>query len=218
MEIDLDLNFLLEAYQQGYFPMAQNANDQKVTWLAPKQRCFIPITTLSINQSVKRALKKVTFTLKYDTDTSKIIELCSLKRPERPETWINSSIKKAFIELAKRKQAHSISVYDENKEIVGGIYGLRLGRIFCAESMVSLKSNASKLALIALKARLFFAGFELLDVQFFNEHLAQFRPYFLSFQTYKQKLQKLGPILSQNNISFMKHYEEGELKKYLLRF
>ncbi len=146
--------------------MGDQNNDNQVFWCNPLVRAIIPISKLHISRSLKRLCKKKTFKFSINYDFATTIANCA----NRDETWINGSIISSYKKLHDLGYAHSIEVW-ENKKIIGGLYGVAIGKAFFAESMFFKSSNGSKLALIALMGILELNKFQLLDVQFMTDHL-----------------------------------------------
>ncbi|WBH17628.1 leucyl/phenylalanyl-tRNA--protein transferase [Sphingomonas radiodurans] len=167
----LDAATVLGAYAVGVFPMADARDAPGVYWVEPRHRAILPLDHFHLSRSLRRALRSERFRLTADTAFGDVITLCAEAATDRPETWINRSIERVFRELHAAGFAHSIECW-EGDVLVGGLYGLALGRAFFGESMVSRTTDASKAALAALVARLRFGGFTLLDCQFMTDHLA----------------------------------------------
>ncbi len=167
----LDPATVLSAYAVGIFPMADARDAPGVYWVEPKQRAILPLDHFHLSRSLKRTLKSERFRLTADTAFDQVIALCAEAATDRPETWINRSIERVFRQLHMAGFAHSIECWEDDR-LVGGLYGLALGRAFFGESMVSRTTDASKAALAALVARLRVGGFTLLDCQFMTDHLA----------------------------------------------
>jgi leucyl/phenylalanyl-tRNA---protein transferase len=193
MQLVLTDSLLIEAYKQGLFPMAYNAESPYIQWICPEFRGQLDIKNLHIPRSLKKEINKTirsdNISVTINQDFEKVITLCGTPDSKRPETWINSSIRDAFISLHKSGYAHSVE-YREKSVLKGGLYGLALGSAFFGESMVSLAPNASKIALIHLAARLWRGGFTLLDTQFTNAHLEQFGVYELPHHDYIKRLNR----------------------------
>ncbi|MAS87506.1 MAG: leucyl/phenylalanyl-tRNA--protein transferase [Micavibrio sp.] len=181
MEITTDT--ILNAYAQGYFPMAAEHDFQKIEWILPSIRGLLPIKDIHISKSLLRVLNKKVYRVTVDTAFQKVIDACAVTKEGREQTWINLKIRDWFIELHTQGFAHSIEVW-KNDELVGGLYGLALGGVFCGESMFSTATNASKVALVHLAAILHKGGFVLLDAQFPNPHLEQFGAYEMAHDDY----------------------------------
>ena len=176
MQLVLTTELLIEAYKQGLFPMAHSRHSPYVHWVCPEERGQLPILDLYIPKSLKKTVKKSPYTVKVDTDFSAVIAACAAAQDDRPETWINDEIINAYTKLHEKGIAHSIECWDGD-QLVGGLYGLKLGGAFFGESMFSRSRDASKVALVHLCARLWQGGFEILDTQFVNDHLMQFGVY-----------------------------------------
>lgn len=187
----LTSELLLEAYRQGLFPMAYNSGSPIIHWVCPEMRGQLSITDMHIPRSLRKAVRKSlqdpSVEIRIDTAFEQVIAACGESTPDRPETWINAAIERAFIEMHNKGHAHSIEFWYEGT-LKGGLYGLKLGGAFCGESMFSRHTNASKIALVHLAARLWRGGFDLLDTQFTNDHLEQFGVYELAHHDYIRRL------------------------------
>lgn len=161
---------LLRAYAAGIFPMAESAEDNALYWVEPEERGIIPLDGLKISHSLKKSVRRKLFEVKIDHDFSGVIAACAAKTPERRSTWINARIKALYTQLNRMGCCHSVECWKDG-ELVGGLYGVRIGAIFFGESMFSRVTDASKVALVHLVARLNYGGFRLLDAQFVNPHL-----------------------------------------------
>jgi len=164
---------LLNAYAHGIFPMAENADDPDFFWVEPDSRGIIPLERFHMSRRLKRTLRKTQYTIRFDHDFPSVIAACAAPAEGRWSTWINQPIRKLYEQLFYAGYAHSVEVYEDNK-LVGGLYGIRLNGAFFGESMFHRKTDASKLALAYLAARLIAGGFILLDTQFITAHLSQF--------------------------------------------
>jgi leucyl/phenylalanyl-tRNA---protein transferase len=164
---------LLQAYAAGVFPMAESANDPALYWVEPDERGVIPLDGFHIPHSLRKRVRRQTYEIRIDTAFNKVIEQCAAPSHVRKETWINRRIITLYSQLHKMGCAHSVESW-LNGELVGGLYGIRIGAAFFGESMFSRATDASKVALVHLVARLKFGGFSLLDAQFVNPHLLQF--------------------------------------------
>jgi leucyl/phenylalanyl-tRNA---protein transferase len=164
---------LLQAYAAGIFPMAESANDPALYWVEPDERGVIPLTEFHVSRSLAKRVKQHSFEIRIDTAFNAVIAACAAKSETRKETWINKRIVTLYSQLHKMGCAHSVEAW-QNDELVGGLYGIRIGAAFFGESMFSRATDASKVALVHLVARLKFGGFRLLDAQFVNPHLLQF--------------------------------------------
>jgi leucyl/phenylalanyl-tRNA--protein transferase len=159
---------VLRAYSIGIFPMAETADDPSIHWIEPKRRGIIPLDGLHVSRSLAKLIRSDRFQVAIDTDFQSVIEACA---KTHGSTWINLPIRSLFSELFEKGHVHSVEVYEKN-QLVGGLYGLALGGAFFGESMFHAATNASKVALVHLVARLNAGGFCLLDTQFLTPHLA----------------------------------------------
>jgi len=163
----LDPRLLLQGYASGIFPMADSRDAADLFWVEPRSRAIIPLDSFHLSKSLRRTLRSGKFTVTLDRDFAAVILACA----QREETWINAEIEQAVLALHASGHAHSIEVWS-GEALVGGLYGVKLGRAFFGESMFSRRRDASKVALAWLVARLRVGGFALLDCQFMTPHLA----------------------------------------------
>lgn len=178
---------VLRAYAVGLFPMAESREDEKLWWFDPPKRGQLDITGLHISRKLKKTILKSPYEIKIDTAFADVIDSCSEERATQSETWINRPIRNLFIDLHRAGFAHSVEAWKDGR-LIGGLYGLALGGAFCGESMFSRAADASKICLVHLCARLWQAGFTVLDTQFINAHLEQFGCYEIDSETYKERL------------------------------
>lgn len=168
---NLDPDLLLRAYSVGVFPMASTRDAADIFWVEPKKRGVLPLDGFHLSRSLAKTIRSDRFTVTVDTAFAQVVSLCAEATALRPDTWINPDIEAAYAELHRRGYAHSVECWRDGK-LVGGLYGVRLGAAFFGESMFSRATDASKVALAHLVARLKVGGFELLDCQFLTDHLA----------------------------------------------
>ncbi len=166
----IDPDLLLRAYSIGVFPMADSRAADDVYWVEPKKRGILPLDGFRLSRSLAKTIRSDRFTVTVDRDFAGVVAQCAESTEERPDTWINPAIEIAYADLHRRGHAHSVECWREGR-LVGGLYGVRLGGAFFGESMFSRESNASKVALAWLVARLIAGGFRLLDCQFITDHL-----------------------------------------------
>lgn len=188
----LDSNLLLKAYAVGLFPMAETADDPAIFWCDPPLRGLIPIQHLHISRRLKARLKQHPFKITVNRAFEQVVDGCAGHLgayPHRPDTWINTTIKHLYTDLHHAGHAHSLECWDGNN-LVGGIYGVQLGGVFCGESMFSMVKDASKIALVHMTARLWLGGFDLFDAQFMTDHLRQFGAYEMNQTAYKKALKR----------------------------
>ena len=164
---------LLKAYSVGVFPMAESADDPSLYWIEPDERGVLPLNDFHISRSLKKSVRHARFEIRIDTAFEQVMKHCAEKTGDRKDTWINARILRLYGQLHKMGCCHSVESWRDG-ELVGGLYGVRLGAAFFGESMFARATDASKVALVHLVARLNFGGFKLLDAQFVNDHLKQF--------------------------------------------
>lgn len=162
---------LLAAYASGVFPMADARDDEEIYWVEPKQRAILPLDAFSLSRSLAKTVRADGFEVVTDRAFGSVVSACAAPAPGREDTWINRTIEASYAGLHAAGHAHSVECY-RCDELVGGLYGVSLGRAFFGESMFSRASDASKVALAHLMARLRVGGFDLLDCQFMTPHLA----------------------------------------------
>jgi len=166
----IDPDLLLRAYAIGVFPMADSRAADDVYWVEPKKRGILPLDGFRLSRSLAKAIRSDRFAITADRAFGDVVSECARCTEDRPDTWINPAIESAYADLHRRGHAHSIETWHEGK-LVGGLYGVSLGGAFFGESMFSRESNASKIALAHLVARLRYGRFALLDCQFITDHL-----------------------------------------------
>jgi leucyl/phenylalanyl-tRNA--protein transferase len=171
--IDITPEVLLKAYSCGIFPMAESADDPALYWIEPERRGIIPLDHFHVPERLARTVRSDRFTVVIDRDFDAVIEGCAQPAPGRTRTWINARIRNLYRKLYERGDCHTVEVYD-GAEIVGGLYGVSLGRAFFGESMFHRVRDASKVALVHLVARLRAGRYRLLDTQFVTAHLKTF--------------------------------------------
>ena len=185
--IEITANVLLRAYSVGIFPMAESADSPHLHWIDPEYRGALPLDGVRLPRRLARTVRQERFEVRVDQDFDAVIEGCAAQRPDRMSTWINDRIRKLYGELFDLGYCHTVEVYREGR-LVGGLYGVGLQGAFFGESMFSTETDASKVALIYLCARLIYGGFTLLDTQFLTDHLAQFGTEEISRATFQKRL------------------------------
>lgn len=164
---------LLRAYACGIFPMAESVDDPTLFWVEPERRGVIPLDGFRVASRLARTVRSDSFSVTVDTAFRAVIDGCAEPQPDRDNTWINRRIRELYVALHELGYCHSVEVW-QNGDLVGGLYGVRLGRAFFGESMFHRVRDASKVALVHLVARLIAGGFTLLDTQFVTDHLRTF--------------------------------------------
>ena len=178
---------LFYAYAQGYFPMA---DDQKgLQWFNPDPRAIIPLDTYKPAKSLRPILNKGLFEIRVDTQLESVMRACSMPRSEEDGVWISDEMVLAYTELHRLGFAHSVEAYLDG-QLVGGLYGVSIGAVFCGESMFSKFPNSSKVAFHYLIQILNVNQFELLDTQFINDNVLRYGAIEISRDTYLRRLAK----------------------------
>jgi leucyl/phenylalanyl-tRNA---protein transferase len=171
--IEITPDVLLKAYACGIFPMAESADDPALYWIEPDMRGIIPLRRFHVPSRLARTLRSTEYAVHFDRDFDAVIEGCAEPKQDRARTWINIRIRRIYRSLFDRGHCHTVEVYDGD-HLVGGLYGVSLGRAFFGESMFHRARDASKIALAHLVARLKVGGYVLLDTQYVTEHLKTF--------------------------------------------
>jgi leucyl/phenylalanyl-tRNA--protein transferase len=164
---------LLRAYACGIFPMAESADDPTLFWVEPEIRGVIPLDGFRISSRLARTVRSDSFTITVNRAFKAVMAGCAAPAEGREDTWINKRIRDLYTGLHGLGHGHSVEAWQDG-DLVGGLYGVSLGRAFFGESMFHLARDASKVALVHLVARLITGGFELLDTQYVTEHLKNF--------------------------------------------
>jgi leucyl/phenylalanyl-tRNA--protein transferase len=178
---------MLRAYRAGLFPMAETRRGERLYWLDPELRGVMLPEAFHIPRRLMRTALSDRFEITTDSDFPAVIRACAAARPGREETWINGEIERLFNELHRQGHAHSVEAR-LNGQLVGGLYGVAIGAVFFGESMFSTVTDASKVALVHLLARLRLGAFRLLDTQFVTTHLMQFGAREIPRDEYKSML------------------------------
>lgn len=178
---------LLQAYEVGFFPMAEDAGDTSLFWVNPPMRGIMPLDRFHVPRRLARTVRQDVFEVRVDSDFEGVIEGCSASAPGRSSTWINADIRSLYGALFKRGHCHTVEAWRDGK-LVGGLYGVAMGGAFFGESMFSRERDASKVALVHLVGRMLAGGFTLLDTQFITDHLKQFGAIEIPAETYRARL------------------------------
>ncbi|HUC09036.1 MAG TPA: leucyl/phenylalanyl-tRNA--protein transferase [Stellaceae bacterium] len=171
--IRLTPEILLAAYAAGVFPMAESADDPELFWVDPDHRGILPLDAFHVSRRLRRVMRQGRFAISCDTAFEAVIRGCAEATEKRPNTWINDEIVRLYAALFRNGAAHSVECWREGA-LVGGLYGVSIGAAFFGESMFSRETDASKVALVHLVARLRQGGYRLLDTQFLTPHLTRF--------------------------------------------
>ena len=184
---DLSSERLLEAYRVGIFPWY--SDDQPILWWSPDPRLVLELDQFKIARSLRKTLKKGIFKVTFDRVFEEVIAACAtVDRDGQQGTWITQEMQDAYIKLHGLGFAHSVETWFDN-QLVGGLYGVSLGKAFFGESMFHLKSDASKVALATLVERLKAWGFRFIDAQMTTEHLVSLGAQELSRRIFLKQLQ-----------------------------
>lgn len=198
---DLSANRLLLAYEKGIFPWFSEG--EPIFWWCPDPRFVLYPQKLKVSKSMKQVLRKGTFEVSYDQDFAGVIRACQQAyRPGQLGTWITEEMLDAYMELHKLGYAHSVEVWQE-KQLIGGLYGISLGRCFFGESMFAKASNASKTGFITLVRDLQDRNFDLVDCQVPTSHLASLGAENVSRASFLQRI-----LQSQNTPSLIGNWGE----------
>jgi leucyl/phenylalanyl-tRNA--protein transferase len=165
---DLSKERLLDAYKRGIFPWFNEG--QPVMWWSPDPRCILLPDETKISRSLGKKIRQNKFTITYDTVFNEVLDACAAARKGIHDTWITNDIKLAYTNLFNQGYAHSVECWLD-KKLVGGLYGLAMGKVFFGESMFSRESDASKVALVHLAQQLQQKDYKLIDCQVYSQHL-----------------------------------------------
>jgi leucyl/phenylalanyl-tRNA--protein transferase len=171
--VELTPEVLLKAYACGIFPMAESADDPALYWVEPEKRGIVPLDAFHVPARLARTVRTTRFSVVCNRDFDAVIDGCAEPAPHRARTWINPKIRSLYRGLFDIGHCHTVEVYD-GAALIGGLYGVSLGRAFFGESMFHRATDASKIALVHLVARLKAGGYRLLDTQFLTDHLKTF--------------------------------------------
>lgn len=183
-----DTTDLLNCYRRGVFPMADSREDMRLFLMDPDLRGILPLESFHVPKRLARTVRRDTLRVTTDTAFNRVMEACAEPHPNRPATWINTPILNLYSSLHREGHAHSVECWDKDNHLVGGLYGVTIGGAFFGESMFSRATDASKVALVHLAARLKLANYKLLDAQFHNPHLEQFGLKEISREDFRNRL------------------------------
>ncbi len=203
--LELTPDMLLRAYANGMFPMAEDRDDPELFWVDPRLRGVIPLDRFHVPRRLRRTVRSARFEVAFDRDFHAVIEACADATRDRPQTWINERIITLYTSLYHMGHAHSVECWRDGA-LAGGLYGITLGGAFFGESMFSLATDASKVALVHLVARLRAGGFTLLDSQFLTTHLSQFGAQEIPRATYRARLAEALKI----DADFYRDFDAGD--------
>ena len=182
-----DADALLRCYANGVFPMGEARDDPRVFLVEPDQRGIFPLDQFNIPSRLRRTVRNAPFDIRVNTAFLAVVDASAASAPGREDTWINDPIRHLYTQLHARGHAHSIECW-QDEVLVGGLYGVSLGSAFFGESMFSRRTDASKVALVHLVARLKRSGFTLLNAKFITDNLKQFAAQKIPQRAYLRKL------------------------------
>ncbi len=187
--LEITPQVLLKAYACGLFPMAESAEDAGLFWLEPEHRGVLPLDKFHIPKRLRRTIRSDLFEIRVSTDFDAVIDCCAASVPDRPKTWINKEIRRLYGELFEMGHCQTIEAW-QNGQLVGGLYGVNLNGAFFGESMFTRATDASKVCLAHLVARMIAGRYHLLDTQFVTDHLSRFGTIEVSREIYNGELAK----------------------------
>ncbi|MBT7957017.1 MAG: leucyl/phenylalanyl-tRNA--protein transferase [Rhodospirillaceae bacterium] len=213
-QIKLTPEIILRAYAAGIFPMAESRDDHELFWVDPEMRGILPLDGLYISRSLKKRLRQQRYEIRCDTDFSGVIQGCAESTIDRNDTWINTEIIHLYSRLFHMGHAHTVECWRDD-ELVGGLYGIALKGVFFGESMFSRQTDASKIALVHLVARLRENGFVLLDTQFVTDHLTSLGAIEIPRDNYHQLLDEALSVEADFNADGSAEVHWAEIEKLL---
>jgi leucyl/phenylalanyl-tRNA---protein transferase len=185
MGLTLNTQLLVGAYSQGWFPMSDSREDNKIWWYQPEVRGVIPMDAFHMSKNVMRLIKRGGYVVKIDSSFAEVVRLCA----ERDHTWISDEIIRAYTQLQLDGFAHSVEIWTGDR-MVGGLYGVCIGRAFFGESMFHTEPDMDKIALWHCHQYLMQIGCELWDTQYYTEHLGRFGCVEIDHEDYLELLKK----------------------------
>ncbi|MEP4769694.1 MAG: leucyl/phenylalanyl-tRNA--protein transferase [Roseibium sp.] len=185
--LEITPQVVLKAYACGLFPMAESAEDPGLFWLEPEQRGILPLDSFYLPKRLRRTIRQDVFDVRVSSDFQGVIDGCSHPMPGREKTWINKEIRRLYGELFEMGNCHTVEAWQDG-DLVGGLYGVSLNGVFFGESMFTFRTDASKVCLAHLVARLIKGGYSLLDTQFVTDHLSKFGTLEIPQEDYNARL------------------------------
>lgn len=189
-QLQITPHVLLKAYACGIFPMSDSADDPGLYWIEPEARGIVPLDAFHVPRRLARTMRQRPYDIRIDSDFDGVIEGCAGEQGSayRDRTWINGRIRALYRALFDLGHCHTVEAWQDER-LVGGLYGVSLRGAFFGESMFSHATDASKIALVHLVARLRAGGFRLLDAQFTTEHLLRFGAIEIGRLAYQARLE-----------------------------
>jgi len=186
-QFEITPDILLRAYSIGLFPMAESAEDQNLFWVDPEMRGVFPLDKIVVSRSLAKTIRSDRFEVRVDHDFEAVIDACAEPKAGREKTWINTRIRRLYRQLFDMGRVHTVECWADGV-LAGGLYGVHIGAAFFGESMFHRETDASKVALVHLAARLVRGNFRLLDAQFVTPHLASLGAVEVPKETYRRLL------------------------------
>lgn len=186
-QFEITPDILLRAYSIGLFPMAESAEDPNLFWVDPEMRGIFPLDKLVVSKSLAKTIRSDRFEVRVDHDFDAVIDACAEPKEGREKTWINTRIRRLYRQLFDMGRVHTVECWADGM-LAGGLYGVHIGAAFFGESMFHRKTDASKVALVHLAARLAHGNFRLLDAQFVTPHLASLGAVEVPKESYRRLL------------------------------
>lgn len=177
-------DILLDGYSRGIFPMSESRKDDTVNWYSAIKRGIIPIEEFKVSSNVERIIRQKRYECRINTCFKAVMEACA----NRQTTWVSEIIIHSYNVLHQAGHAHSVEMFNNDDELVGGLYGVSLGAAFFGESMFKSEKEVDKIALWHCHQILERQGFELWDTQFYTKHLSQFGCIEISAEEYSDRL------------------------------
>lgn len=196
---DLSEPRLVNAYRSGIFPWYNPG--EPILWWSPDPRCVLFPRDLYLSRSLRKRLRKQDYSVTFDQAFAKVVAACAAPRQKQQGTWISDDIFSAYLNLHRSGIAHSVEVWLDD-QLVGGLYGLAIGKVFFGESMFSRQRDASKIAFAWLATQLQYWGYELIDCQVYNDHLASLGATEIPRQVFARELARLRDQTCQHPWAF----------------
>lgn len=196
---DLSEARLIQAYRSGIFPWYNPG--EPILWWSPDPRCVLFPRDLYLSRSLRKRLRKGDYTLTFDRAFARVVAACAAPRRRQEGTWISEDIFKAYLNLHRLGIAHSVEVWID-QQLVGGLYGLAIGKVFFGESMFASQRDCSKIAFAWLATQLQYWGYELIDCQVYNDHLASLGATEVPRRVFAQELARLRDLPCEHDWTF----------------
>lgn len=191
---DLSKERILAAYRRGIFPWYEES--QPILWWSPQPRTILYPEQIYVNRSLRKALRRGDYSVSFDMAFNAVLDGCAALSPKRPGTWITDDMRAAYLSLHNDGWAHSVEVWRDDT-LIGGLYGMGIGKLFFGESMFSREANASKIALVHLCGQLQEWGYPLIDCQVGNDYLDSMGAQEINRDKFRQYLDQYSNIAAR---------------------